>query len=261
MSFFSEILPTVSPALCCLLFFAGVAAFLFSTVAGGGGALILVPLLNWVLGPIHTAPVLNLGSFLGRPSRLILFWKDIKWSIVLYYAPAAIFGAYVGAWVFSAVRISWLQIFVGLFLISTVWQYRFGKRAQSFPVRAWHFLPLGLLVSVLSTLIGALGPVLNPFYLNLGVSKEEIIATKTANSFLMGLSQLGSYTFFGLLTAQYWAYGIALGLGATLGNILGKRYLKKMSDLTFRRWVIALMVISGGLLIATQVINSIKNYY
>jgi uncharacterized membrane protein YfcA len=251
-----EFLNSVDPLLCGILFIAGVAAFLFSTVAGGGGGLLLVPLLNWLIGASHTAPVLNLGGFLGRPSRLVLFWKDINWRIVLYYAPMAILGAYLGAWLFSNIRIAWLQIFVGLFLISTVWQYRFGKRAQSFKVQEWHFLPLGFTISVLVTLIGAVGPVLNPFYLNLGISKEEMIATKTANSFLMGLSQLGSYTFFGLLTAQYWTYGVALGLGATLGNILGKRYLKKMSDVTFRRWVIVVMVVSGIILILTQIHNS-----
>lgn len=259
LSNISELFDSVDFLLCAVLFVAGAGAFLFSTVAGGGGALVLVPLLNGVLGPTHAAPVLNLGSFLGRPSRLILFWKEINWRIVLHYAPAAIIGAYLGAWLFGALRVAWLQIFVGIFLISTVWQYRFGKRARSFAVKRWYFTPLGLVVSVLGTLIGALGPVLNPFYLNLGVSKEEMIATKTANSFVMGLSQLGSYTFFGLLTGQYWIYGLVLGLGATIGNILGKRYLKKMSDVSFRRWVIGLMVVSGLILIVTQMRNLVIN--
>src|SRR3546814_14049743 len=83
-----------------------------------------------------------------------------------------------------------------LFRSSTVFQYRFRKRERSFIMKRWYFAPLGLLISILSTIIGALGPVLNPFYLNLGLDKEELIATKTAGSFFMGLSQIGSYTFF-----------------------------------------------------------------
>lgn len=238
-----------------LLFVLGIAAFVLSTVSAGGGALVLVPALNWVIGVTHTAPVLNLGTFLGRPARLLIFWKHVQWKVCLYYAPAAIAGAWLGAWLFSNFRVTWLQIFVGIFLISTVWQFRFGRQKKSFSMRLWYFIPLGLIVSVLGTIIGALGPVLNPFYLNLGLDKEDLIATKTANSFLMGLSQIGGYTFFGLLHDELWVYGVALGVGATIGNIIGKKFLARMTSSTFRIFVIAVMVISGVLLIYGQVKN------
>ena len=238
-----------------LLVLLGVVAFVFSTVAGGGGSLLLVPVLNWLIGIQQTAPVLNLGTLIGRPSRLVIFWRHIQWRVVAYYAPAAIVGAWLGGWLFANFRLEWLQIGVGLFLISTVWQYRFGKRERSFPMRLGWFVPLGLLVSVLGTIIGALGPVLNPFYLNLGLDKEDLVATKTANSFLMGLSQLGSYTFFGLLTGELWVYGIALGIGATVGNLIGKRFLTGMKSLTFRRMLLAFMFVSGVLLIWGQLAN------
>lgn len=235
------------------LFLMGVGAFILSTIAGGGGSLVLVPAVNILLGVSKTAPILNLGAFIGRPSRLIIFWKHIKWKVCLFYAPAAIVGAWLGAYLFAEIDWSWLQILVGLFLISTVFQYRFGKKQRSFPMQLWYFIPLGVFVSVMGTITGALGPILNPFYLNLGLDKEDLIATKTANSFLMGLSQLGSYTFFGLLTTELWIYGISLGLGATLGNIIGKRFLSKMSSKTFRQWLLGLMVVSGILLIYGQV--------
>lgn len=249
----TEIFQNTDPTLLLLLLGLGGVAFVISTLSGGGGALIMVPVLNALIGVGNTAPVLNLGTFIGRPARLVLFWKHINWKVCLYYAPAAILGAFLGSWLFSQFRLEWLQIVVGLFLVSTVFQYRFGKKKRSFAMRLGYFIPLGLLVSVLGTIIGALGPVLNPFYLNYGLDKEDMIATKTANSFLMGLSQIGSYTFFGLLQDQYWLYGIALGIGATLGNIIGKKFLKGMKSSTFRKWVITLMVISGILLIYGQV--------
>jgi len=126
-----------------ILFFAGLIAFTISTVSGGGGALILVPLLNFMLGTTKTAPVLNLGTFIGRPARLILFWKHINWKVFWYYVPAAMLGAWVAGWFFTSVDASWLQILVGLFLISTIFQYRFGKKERSFPVHLWYFIPHG----------------------------------------------------------------------------------------------------------------------
>lgn len=235
-----------------LLFVAGIAAFIISTISGGGGALILIPFLNFLLGSSKTAPVLNLGTFIGRPARLILFWKYINWSVFWYYVPPALLGAWVAGWFFTQINASWLQILIGIFLISTIFQYRFGKKERSFPVKLWYFIPLGFLVSFLGTIIGALGPILNPFYLNLGLDKEELIATKTVNSFFLGISQIGSYTFFGLLYAELWIYGVGLGLGAVVGNIIGKKFLSKMKNTTFRKLLITLMVISGFLLIYNQ---------
>jgi len=235
-----------------LLFLAGIIAFIISTISGGGGALILVPLLNFLIGTTKTAPVLNLGTFIGRPARLILFWKDINWKVFWYYVPPAMLGAWLAGWFFTRLDASWLQILVGIFLISTVFQYRFGKKQRSFPVKLWYFIPLGFIISILGTVIGALGPILNPFYLNLGLDKEELIATKTVNSFFLGIAQIGSYTFFGLLYKELWIYGIALGLGAVVGNIIGKNFLSKMKSSTFRKLLILLMVLSGILLIYKQ---------
>lgn len=253
MEAFQQFFHEIDLLLLIPLFFLGLGAFILSTISGGGGALVSIPILNWLIGVSNTAPVLNLGTFLGRPSRLILFWKDINWRVCLYYAPSAIVGAWIASYLFSNFKIEWLQILVGFFLVSTFWQYRFGKKKRSFNMQLWYFIPLGFLVSLFGTIIGALGPVLNPFYMNLGLDKERLIATKTANSFLMGLSQISSYAFFGLLNKELWVYGIVLGVGATIGNIVGKKFLSKMKSQTFRKLVILLMVISGILLIAGQV--------
>jgi len=231
------------------LFLAGDLAFIISTLAGGGGALILVPLLNATVGVNQTAVVLNLGTFIGRPARLLLFWSDIDWRIVAYYAPSAIIGAWLGAYLFTTLKLTWLQLFIGVFLISTLFQFRWGKKQRSFQMPFMAFIPLGFAVSVLGTLVGALGPVLNPFYLNAGLMKESMVATKTANSFLMGIAQLSGYAYFGALTGQTMMYGLALGIGAIIGNIIGKKTLQKISSTAFLRWVIAFMVISGIMLI------------
>lgn len=248
----AEIFQDINILYLIILFIAGIFAFIISTISGGGGALILVPFLNFLIGTTKTAPVINLGTFIGRPARLVLFWKHINWKVFWYYVPAAIVGAWIAGWFFTSIEASWLQILVGIFLISTVFQYRFGKKERSFPVKLWFFIPLGFLVSLLGTIIGALGPILNPFYLNLGLDKEELIATKTVNSFFLGIAQIGSYTFFGLLYRELWIYGIALGLGAVIGNIIGKNFLSKMKSSTFRKLLILLMVISGILLIYKQ---------
>ena len=231
------------------LFIAGIAAFVISTVSGGGGALLLIPLISWLIGTVNAPPVINLGTFIGRPVRLYLFWKDIDWQLVRYYAPSAIIGAGLAGLIFSKLNAHWIQLAVGVFLVSTLLQYRFGKVDKTFNMPKAGFIPLGFIVAFVSTLVGGLGPIMNPFYMNVGLQKEDLIATKTANAFIVGFAQIGSYSFFGILTAKLWLFGLALGLGATLGNIIGKRFLANMSMRQFRFALIALMVISGTIMI------------
>ncbi len=251
----TELFSNIDALLLLVLFLAGAISFSISTISGGGGALMLIPLLNFIVGTTKTAPIINLGALISRPSRIIIFWKNIVWKIFWYYVPSAMLGAFLAAWFFSEMKIAWLQIIVALFLISTFFQYRFGKKERSFQVQLWHFIPLGLIVSIVGTFTGGMGPILNPFYLNAGITKESLVGTKAANSFFLGIAQISSYTFFGLLTTELWVYGITLGIGATVGNLIGKRLLAKMSSLTFRKLVIIIMVISGILLLIKAIMS------
>ncbi|MGM8884860.1 sulfite exporter TauE/SafE family protein [Psychrobacter sp. 1U2] len=234
------------------LFLTGMIAFILSTVSGGGGALLLIPVTSWLLGASSAAPIINLGTFISRPSRLYLFWQDIDWSLIKYYVPSAIIGAWLAAFLFSRLDGQWIQLLVGLFLMSTIFQYRFGQVDKTFYMPKMGFIPLGFITASISTIVGGLGPVLNPFYMNTGLQKEDLIATKTANSFFVGLAQIGSYAFFGVLTAQLWLYGLVLGLGAIIGNVIGKRFLAGMSVKQFRVMLILLMVISGVVMVVTN---------
>ncbi len=227
------------------LFLLGASAYSISTIAGGGGALTLVAVTSLWMPLKVIPPLVHLASFIGRPTRVWLFRNFIRWDVVKAYLPAAWLGGFIGALIFSKMELKGLQIVVALFLISTVWQFRFGKTKQSFIMRLWWFAPIGFSVSLISSIIGATGAVLNPFYLNYRVTKEELVATKAFNSMMVAIVQLSTYTFFGKLEGQLWVYGLALGGGAAAGNYLGKHWLSRMTEKRFLQWVIAMMVISG----------------
>ena len=235
------------------LFFAGMVAFVISTISGGGGAILLIPATSWMIGTGVAPPVVNLATFFSNASRLYLFWHDIDWSLTKYYVPSAIVGAWLAALVFSRLNANWIQLLVGAFLVSTIFQYKFGKVSKTFNMPKVGFIPLGFVIAFMSTLVGGLGPILNPFYMNAGLEKENLIATKTANSFFVGIIQIGGYTFFGVFTAKLWVYGMVLGLGAVIGNIIGKRFLAGMSIRQFRVMLLILMVISGLIMIIRNV--------
>ncbi|MEZ4793869.1 MAG: sulfite exporter TauE/SafE family protein [Flavobacteriaceae bacterium] len=169
------------------LFVLGTATFTLSTISGGGGAMMQIPILNFLIGTSQTAPVINLGAFLSRPARIALFWKHIHWTVFWYYVPAAMVGAFLASWLFSEVKIYWIQIIVGLFFISTLFQYRFGKKAHSFTMKMWYFIPLGLLISIVGTFTGRDGPIPSHFYRTWTSTRgSTLVGTKAAQSFFWG---------------------------------------------------------------------------
>jgi uncharacterized membrane protein YfcA len=233
----------------------GTITYTISTVGAGGGALMTIPGVSAIVGTQAVAPIVNLGAFLGRPSRFWLFRKTIDWRIVLYYLPASALGTFIAAYFFKQSPIVWIQIIIGLFLISTLFQYRYGKNRSTFTMKRIYFIPLGFFVSLVGTFTGGMGPIQNPFYLNLKIHKELMIGTKTANSFFMGLFQLINYSAWGLLSTEIVLYGISLGIGATIGNIIGKRIVVEISEQLFLKFVLTIMVASGLFLVVKGLIS------
>jgi uncharacterized membrane protein YfcA len=221
---------------------AGFLSWLINTVAGGGGEFIFISAVTYLIGAQGVAPVVTLGNLLGVPSRVLLFREHIDWGIVRWFLAGAIPGGLAGAWLFTQTKAEWLQLLIAIFLLTAPLQYRLGEREKSFEVRLWWFLPAGLLVAFFSGLIGGTGPVLNPLYLNYGTVKEDMIGTKSLNSFVMHLTKFGTYSAFGALKWEYLWYGISVGVVAIFANWLGKRWLERISVERFRRLVIWFMI-------------------
>jgi uncharacterized membrane protein YfcA len=234
----------------------GALGWFFSTVAAGGAATLLIPIIGLMISAHAVPPIISIAAFIANPSRVWLFRDAIRWDVIRYLMPGSLIGAAFGGWLLTRFSPAGLQILLGLFLISTLFQYRFGKIKRSFRVRKEWFFPLGLIISFMSGLVGATGPLLNPFMLNYGLEKENLIATKSLNSLLMQLTKITSYTLFGALSWQLTAYGITLGMGAIIGVFLAKNHLLKISSERFRKYTLILMV-STGILMLTRGIQAL----
>ena len=235
-----------------LLALAGFVAWIVSTIAGGGGAMLLVPLTGFIVGAQAVAPVVTLASLIGGGGRLLVFRRSVDWTVVGWGIPGAIVGALLGAVSFAHAPADWLQVLVGLFLVSTVLQYRFGRRERTFRARKWWFLPAEIVVGFVSGLIGAVGPVMNVLYLNAGITKERMVGTKSAISMTMHLVKIGGYTALGAMSGRLWLFGVAAGLGALVSNWLARRLLRGMRERSFRAIVIGFMALSGLVMIWHQ---------
>ena len=231
------------------LFLAGFAAWTISTFAAGGGSLLLVAAASVLLRGHAVAPVVTCASLLAGAGRIALFRRHVDWRVAAWYLPGASAGALVGGWIFAHLSGELVKLCVALFLISTVWQFRFGERARSFRMRLAWFVPVSFASGMTSAIVGASGVLANPFYLNYGMVKERMLATRAVNSIVIQLAKLAAYAAFGVLDADLVAHGLAAGAGAVLAVWVTRPWLHRLPSRRFRQLAVLAMFASGVLLL------------
>ncbi|MFD2202483.1 sulfite exporter TauE/SafE family protein [Shivajiella indica] len=223
--------------------------FILSTLTGGGASLLLMPLVAAVVGVKAVAPVMAISIGMSSTSKVFFFFKYIDWKLFAWLFPSTIVGSIIGAKMFAELSSDYLQVLIGILLVSTVFQFNKTEKRTGFKVKAWHFAPMGLVVAFLSGLIGGVGPLMNSAYLNYGISKESLLGTRSANAILLHLTKIISYAYFGYATGEVLKFGILIGISSMVAVYFGKLILNKMSELIFRKIVVVSMVLSGVLML------------
>jgi uncharacterized membrane protein YfcA len=151
----------------------------------------------------------------------------------------------LGAYIYTQIHLDWLQLLIGIFLVISIFGFGLEQKETTFKVKAWYILPAGFIKAFVSGLIGTTGPVLNAFYLNYGLVKEQLIATKATHVVIIHLIKIVTYAAFGVLSPQIIGIGLVIGLVAIPANFVGKHILNKMNAQQFRQLVLTTMAISG----------------
>ncbi|WMJ74673.1 sulfite exporter TauE/SafE family protein [Cytophagaceae bacterium ABcell3] len=229
-----------------ILIFGAFLIFVLSTLTGGGASLLLMPLIAFAVGVRSVAPIMTIGIAMSSSSKVFFFWKYIDWKLFSWLFPSTIAGSVLGANMLAIVPVDFLQIVIGLFLVSTIYQLRDkGTAGGKKKFKVWYFVPIGFIIAFLSGLIGGVGPLMNSAYLSYGISKEGLIGTRAANAVILHVSKIISYTWLGLITEEVLVYGLLTGSSAVLAIYIGKLILARISYAHFRVMVVGLMVLSG----------------
>lgn len=237
-----------------LIFLCGVVSWCASTLAGGGGGTIFVPLATLILPLGAVTPATSVAGVISSSQRIFLYLKSINKELALLTVPFMILGSYIGAYIFSTQNDKTFAIFLAIFYIANGMS-AFYKNKLTFKVRKWYFPVAGFVSAFLSGEIGVGGPFMNPFYINYGVKKEELLGTKAVCLMATQLTKIITYISFGVLNHKIMLIGVIAGAGALIGNYAGKRMILKISEATFRKFINASLLVCAFILLDKYWLN------
>ena len=227
------------------IWFIGVSIFFTSALTTatsfGGGTLLLTLMLQFL--PLGVAiPVHGAVQSVSNGWRVWLFRENIQWAIMLRFGLSLPLGICIGLWFFQELPNGFLQLFIGVFILSTlILQSVEFFRQKEFPLS--FFVPIGLLVGVLNIVVGVVGPILSLLLVGRRLGRQSIVATISVISLLGYLFKVIGFVLIGFNFAQYGIAIVSMVPSIVLGTILGRHMLGRINDSIFRIMVRAMVAV------------------
>ncbi|MCB0379511.1 MAG: sulfite exporter TauE/SafE family protein, partial [Bdellovibrionales bacterium] len=118
------------------------------------------------------------------------------------------------------------------------------KKMPKLMIPFWAFSILGLIAGILTPIIGAIGPMLAPFFLRDDLSKEQIVATKASVQLVGHFLKIPAFLYLGFDYGQYGLLITCMVIGVIIGTQVGVKILKRINEKSFR------LIFRSALLIA-----------
>ncbi len=229
---FSTLTQALTPASIAGVAGAAFAGATLAAVSGFGGAAMLLPVLVVVFGPRLAVPVLTVAQLVGNGSRVWFNWRDVDLKVVAWFAAGGVPLAVLGGWLFAAAPLHALRRLIGAFLLFLV-AWRRLRPGPVFRPSLRSFAGIGAAASLLSALVGSVGPLMAPLFLAYGLLKGAYIGTEACATVVMHLTKLAVYRQAAVLPDAAIAVGLALGPVMFAGSWAGRRIVDRMPERVF----------------------------
>lgn len=211
------------------------AAFVGATLAavsGYGGAAVLLPVLVAVFGPRLAVPILTVAQLVGNGSRVWFNRDKVDVEVVGWFALGGVPLAIVGGLLFAAAPLHALTRLIGAFLLLLVVWRRLRPERTWRPTRR-SFAGIGAVSSLVSALVGSVGPLMAPLFLAYGLVKGAYIGTEACATAVMHVTKLAVYRGSAVLPDAAIAVGLGLGPFMIAGSWAGRRLVDRMAERVF----------------------------
>jgi uncharacterized membrane protein YfcA len=220
-----------------VLCFVALATSMLSAIVGMAGGITLLAVMLLFLPPLVAIPLHGVVQLVSNGSRVLIQRKHVDWTIMLRYGVLLLPMGFVGLAIAQRLPPSAARVLIGAFVLIATWRPGWVL-AGTHPERSdprRRFVALGGVVGVLNMTIGATGPLIAPFFLNLGLARQAVVGTKAACQTLGHLVKIAVFGFAGFAFAPYAARLLLLGAAVVAGTWIGSQLLERVSEVWFVR--------------------------
>ena len=232
-----------------LLFTAALITSFISGVLSMAGGMILMGIFSFLLAVPAAMMLHGITQTFSNGSRVWWYRHHIRKAVLIPYT----LGAFTILGIFSVTAFippaGLIFLLIGLFPFLT----RMLPKSFNLDIEQPKIAFLsGLVVTLTQMLAGASGPVLDIFYLQSKLTKEEILGTKAVTQtfgHILKLIYYGSLMMSAGNSLNGWLITTVI-IAALLGNFLGSLIVKRISDVQFKMAGRYIVLIIGAIYLA-----------
>ncbi|MBW2312642.1 MAG: sulfite exporter TauE/SafE family protein [Deltaproteobacteria bacterium] len=240
-----------------LLTAVALATSMLSAIVGMAGGITLLSVMLLYLDPLVAIPIHGVVQLVSNGSRAWVQRRHVERGIALRYGVLLLPMGFAGLGLAQSLPPDVTRVAIGVFVLLATWApglLLLGSHPEATD-RNRRFFFLGGVVGFINVTIGATGPLIAPFFLNLGLSRQALVGTKATCQMLGHLAKL---VVFGVVGFAFGAWALVLGLlcvAVVVGTWLGSRLLERVNEQTFIRLYKTVLTLVAIRLIAAVLIS------
>lgn len=217
-------------------------AEIIGTISGFGSSVFFVPVAAYFFDFHSVLGITAIFHVFSNLSKIYFFKRGVNWNIVLYLGIPAILFVSLGAYLSKFFDSTLLELILAIFLIGFSILFLI---AQNFKIKPTHTNSIigGSISGFVAGLLGTGGTIRGMTLAAFNLNKDVFIATSAFIDFGVDLSRGIVYFSNGYMHWHDMKYVLILIVVSVFGTYIGKKVLDRVSETTFKR--IVLFVILG----------------
>ena len=188
--------------------------------------------------------IVTVYFFANNIFKLFFYGKRIHWKtaglVLLGSLPLVVLGAFL----LVQIPTETLKRILGGIVLFYVINYQFTPLKKYRP-QNFHIPLIGAVYGFFSGMIGVADPIKAALLNQVGLVKEEFIATMTIIAFIQNFFKISIYSHFQLVSSRDWLVILGLIIVSLAGVYVGSRIIKKIPVALFKKIVLIMLAIIG----------------
>ena len=206
-----------------------------SAVLGMAGGIMLLAVMLLFMDPALAIPIHGVVQLASNASRTAMHAPHLRRDLLLPFCLLILPAGALTVQLVDRSPATGLKAAIGVFVLVATWRPRWLLLGFD-PTRlakGIRFAVLGGVAGGLSPIVGATGPFIAPFFLDMGLTRFELIGTKAACQAVVHVAKIALFGLVGFAFRDHWLVCVCMTAGVIIGTWGGTRLLQRVDDARF----------------------------